>query len=179
MAFKATKVQVVPKGSKDTNYTSLATFKDVSKYEDAREALRPWAVYVVRYLQGEPGQMGRVRAIDRDLKLQKPQVKDVMAEFLPRNRLPLALYEIFPEFFDVESDERLKKTDTRGEGHAITLLATAPDITGEPVADWDPETERLGDAPARVEAEPEGANLPPYPRRYEGESTRNLSLIHI
>ena len=129
----------------------------------------------MRYLQGEPGQMGRVRAIDRDLKLQKPQVKDVMAEFLPRNRLPLALYEIFPEFFDVESDERLKKTDTRGEGHAITLLATAPDITGEPVADWDPETERLGDAPARVEAEPEGANIPPFPRRYEGESTRECN----
>ena len=98
MGFKATKVEIVPKGSKDTNYTSLATFKDVSKYEDAREALRPWAVYVVRYLQGEPGQMGRVRAIDRDLKLQRPQVKDVMAEFLPRNRLPLALYEISQNF---------------------------------------------------------------------------------
>ena len=64
--------------------------------------------------------MGRVRAIDRDLKLQKPQVKDVMAEFLPRNRLPLALYEVFPEFFDVESDERLKKR-TREE-RATPLL---------------------------------------------------------
>ena len=44
MAFKATKVQAVPKASKQTNFTDLATFKDVSKYEDAREALRPWAV---------------------------------------------------------------------------------------------------------------------------------------
>ena len=46
---------------------SKADFGDKLVYEDAREALRPWAVYVVRYLQGEPGQMGRVRAIDRDL----------------------------------------------------------------------------------------------------------------
>ena len=90
MGFKATEVEIVPKGSKDTNYTSLATFKDVSKYEDARENLKPWAVYVARYLQSEPGQTGRVRAIDRDLKLQRPQVKEVMAEFLPKNRLPLA-----------------------------------------------------------------------------------------
>ena len=49
MAFKATKVQVVPKGSKDSNFTDLAVFKDISKYEDAREALRPWAIYVVQY----------------------------------------------------------------------------------------------------------------------------------
>ena len=87
----------------------------------------------------------------------------------------LALYEVFPEFFDIESDERLKKTDTRGEGHAITLLATAPDITGELVADWDPETEKLGDAPARVEAEPAGADVPALPRRYEGESVREFN----
>ena len=78
MTFKATKVEAVPKDSKDTNYTDLATFKDISKYDDARAALRPWAIYAVRYLESQPGETGRVRAIDRDLKLNK-EPKEIMA----------------------------------------------------------------------------------------------------
>ncbi len=69
MGFKAPKVLTVAKDSKDTNFTDLATFKDVPKYEDARAALRPWAIYVARYLETLPGKTGRVREIDRDLKL--------------------------------------------------------------------------------------------------------------
>jgi hypothetical protein len=103
MAFKATKVQAVPKNSKDSKFTNLATFKVVSKYEDAREALRPWAVYVVQYHETQPGQMGRVRAIDRDLKLHKGAALAALAEFLPKARLPLALDEVFPEFLQVEN----------------------------------------------------------------------------
>ena len=50
-------------------------------------------------------------------------------------------------------------------GSAITLKAERPPIVGESVANWDGE--RLGSAPARVEAEAEA--LEP-PRRYEDES---------
>jgi hypothetical protein len=175
MGFKATKVQVVPKESKNSNFTDLAVFKDISKYEDAREALRPWAIYVVRYFETQPGETGRIRAIDRDLKLHKAP-KEIMAEFLPKTRLPLALYEMFPEFFDVESDDKLKKTDTRGEGHAVTLLAQRPAIVGESVAPWNPDTETLGDA-VKVEKEPAAA--PPAgdlsPRR-PGENMRAFNL---
>ena len=89
---------------------------------------------MVRYLQGEPGQMGRVRAIDRDLKLQRPQVKEVVSEFLPKNRLPLALYEIFPEFFDIKEETTKEK---QGEGSAITLKQERPPTIGEKVANWD------------------------------------------
>ncbi len=79
MGFKATKILPVHKDSKDTHFTDLATFKDVSKYEDARAALRPWAIYAARYLETLPGQTGRVREIDRDLKLNR-EPKDVMGE---------------------------------------------------------------------------------------------------
>ena len=128
MAFKATKVQPVPKESKETNFTDLSVFKDIGKYEDARANLRQWAVIAVKYLEGQAGMTGRVRAIDRELKFHKEVPKEEMSKWLPKNRLPLAMYEIFPEYFDVKEE---KASDTQGEGHAITLLPERPSIVGE------------------------------------------------
>ena len=49
--FKATKVQAVDKDSKDTDFTDIAVFQDVGKYEDARINLRPWAILAVQHLE--------------------------------------------------------------------------------------------------------------------------------
>ncbi len=48
----------------------------------------------VEYLELQPGNTGRVRAIDRDLKFHKGIPNEIMGQFLPKNRLPLAMYEI-------------------------------------------------------------------------------------
>ena len=49
--FKATKVQVVDKDSRDTDFTDIAVFKDIGLYEDARINLRPWAILAVQHLE--------------------------------------------------------------------------------------------------------------------------------
>ena len=119
---------------------------------------------MVRYLETQPGETGRVRAIDRDLKLHE-EPKEIMAEFLPRVRLPLAMYEIFPEYFDVREQ---KTSDTQGEGHSITLQPERPSTIGETVAEWDPNTETRG---ARAAPAAAPADAPLSPRR-SGESAR-------
>ena len=92
-----------------------------------------------------------------------------MAEFLPKVRLPLAFYEIFPEYFDVKAE---KTSDTQGEGHSITLQPERPSTVGETVAEWNPNTETLGRAEAAAPAAPENAPLSP---RRPGETARNFN----
>ena len=168
MAFKATKVQAVPKDSKKTEFTDEAVIRDIAKYEDARLNLKPWAILAVQFLEKQPGNTGRVREIDRALGLQKAAPMAEFRRWLGKSKqLPLGLYEIFPEYFDIKEETTKEK---QGEGSAITLKPERPPIVGESVAAWDGE--RLGDAPERVEAE---AEVPDVPRRYEGESVTEFN----
>ena len=94
-----------------------------------------------------------------------------MAEFRrwlgKSKQLPLGLYEIVPEYFDIKEETTKER---QGEGSAITLKPERPPIVGESVAAWDGE--RLGDAPETVQAE---AEVPDVPRRYEGESVTDFN----
>ena len=102
-----------------------------------------------------------------------------MAEFVKylgkSKQLPLGLYEIFPEFFQIKEETTKEK---QGEGSGILLNPEHPPIVGEELPDWDGEKAR-GGATRRVREEPEAAPPaapdPASPRR-PGESTRAYNL---
>ena len=163
--FKATKVQPVNKNSQDTDFTDIAVFKDVSRYEDARVNLRPWAILAVKHLETQPGMTGRVREIDRALGLHKAEPMAEFTKWLGKSKqLPLGLYEIFPEFFDIKEETTKEK---QGEGSAITLKQERPPTIGEKVANWD----GMSKGEAKIVEEKKST----FPERTEGESAKDFN----
>ena len=71
----------------------------------------------------------------RALGLHKAEPMAEFTKWLGKSKqLPLGLYEIFPEFFDIKEETTKEK---QGEGSAITLKQERPTTIGEKVANWD------------------------------------------
>ena len=116
--------------------------------------MRPWAILVVQHLEKQTGKFGRVREIDRALGLNQAIPMAEFVKYLGKSKqLPLGLYEIFPEFFQIKEETTKEK---QGEGSGILLNPEHPPIVGEELPDWDGEKAR-GGATRRVREEPEAA----------------------
>ena len=95
----------------------------------------------------------------------------IFQEFLGKSkRLPLGLYEIYPEFFEIKEEK-----DTQGEGHAIILKGDAPPITGQEVAQYDPSSGKVSTQKAKDPDEERETARP----KYIGESTAEYNQYLI